>query len=263
FILDVLEAWRTDQILCPLEAGQPVPSAPPPPLGIVHLKTTSATTERARLVACTAEQMAADAEQIVRTMGLRPDWPNLGVISLAPSYGYSNLVLPLLLHGIPLVLLESPLPEVLRRVEALGTPLTLAAVPALWRAWHEAGAIPRPVRRAISAGAPLPLPLENAVFEASGLKLHNFYGASECGGIAYDDSEKPRVDGSCVGRPMHEVDLAIDASGCLEVRSAAVAETYWPEPEPSLARGCYHTSDLAEMRSGRVHLRGRAGDQIN
>jgi long-chain acyl-CoA synthetase len=41
-------------------------------------------------------------------MGLRPDWPNLGVISLAYSYGFSNLVLPLLLHGIPLFLAPSP-----------------------------------------------------------------------------------------------------------------------------------------------------------
>ena len=48
-------------------------------------------------------------------MGLRPDWPNLGVISLAHSYGFSNLVLPLLLHGIPLILAPSPLPEAVRQ----------------------------------------------------------------------------------------------------------------------------------------------------
>ena len=48
------------------------------------------------------------------TMGLRPDWPNLGVISLAYSYGFSNLVLPLLLHGVPLFLAPSPLPVALR-----------------------------------------------------------------------------------------------------------------------------------------------------
>ena len=57
----------------------------------------------------------ADAENIVATMGLRPDWPNLGVISLAHSYGFSNLVLPLLLHGIPLILAPVPLPARLMR----------------------------------------------------------------------------------------------------------------------------------------------------
>ena len=49
------------------------------------------------MVAFTAAQLMADAENIVTTMGLRPDWPNLGVLSLAHSYGFSNLVLPLLL----------------------------------------------------------------------------------------------------------------------------------------------------------------------
>ena len=119
-------------------------------------------------------------------MGLRPDWPNLGVISLAHSYGFSNLVLPLLLHGIPLILAPAPLPEIIRRAAGRKCAVTLAAVPALWRAWHEAAGIPAQVRLAISAGAPLPLNLEQSVFAAGGIKIHNFYGASECGGIAYD-----------------------------------------------------------------------------
>ena len=52
--------------------------------------------------------VAADPRKIVSTMGLRRDLPNLGVISMAHSYGFSNLVLPLLLHGIPLVWLGDP-----------------------------------------------------------------------------------------------------------------------------------------------------------
>jgi acyl-CoA synthetase (AMP-forming)/AMP-acid ligase II len=263
FILEVLQAWRTGRVLCPHEPAQPSPAPPPPPPGIVQLKTTSATTGNARLIAFTGPQLAADAAQIVRTMGLRPDWPNLGAISLAHSYGYSSLVLPLLLHGIPLFLLESTLPEAVRRSAALAPELTLAAVPALWRAWHEAGAIPSNVRVAISAGAPLPLALEASIFAATGLKLHNFYGASECGGIAYDASDIPRTDPACVGSAMEGVRLGVSADGCLEVRSPAVAECYWPAAEGSLGQGRFRTTDLAELSAGRVHLRGRAGDQIN
>jgi len=196
-------------------------------------------------------------------MGLRPDWPNLGVISLAHSYGFSNLVLPLLLHGIPLVLLDSPLPESLRRAAATVPHTTLPAVPALWRTWHEAGAIPANVRLAISAGAPLPLSLEQDVFAKAGLKIHNFYGATECGGIAYDISSTPRMDAVCVGSPMKNVTLSVNQDGCLEVRSAAAGQSYWPAPETNLGSGCYSTSDLAEIRDGQVFLRGRASDQIN
>jgi acyl-coenzyme A synthetase/AMP-(fatty) acid ligase len=251
------------QVVCPLEPGQPAPAVPAPPPEVVHLKTTSATTGTPRLVAFTAAQLAADAENIVPTMGLRPDWPNLGVISLAHSYGFSNLVLPLLLHGVPLFLLDSPLPEAIRAAGKTAAALTVAAVPALWRAWHEANAIPATVGLAISAGAPLPLPLEEAVFRQTGLKLHNFYGATECGGIAYDASRAPRADAGCVGAPMRNVNLSVNADGCLEVRSAAVGATYWPEPAANLGQGRYATSDLAELRDGRVFLRGRAGDLIN
>ena len=263
FIFTVLNAWRSGAILCPLESGQPRPELGDLPPGIVHLKTTSATTGQPRLVAFTAEQLAADAENILQTMSLRAEWPNLGVISLAHSYGFSNLVLPLLLHGIPLLLLDSPLPEAVRAAASAANHLTLPAVPALWRAWHEAGAIPSNVRLAISAGAPLPLPLERDILSKRGLKLHNFCGATECGGIAYDASEAPRSDGACIGTAMKNVSLSVNADGCLEVRGRAVGQGYWPDADLNLGGGCYRTTDLAEMSAGEVFLRGRASDQIN
>ncbi len=263
FIFTVLRAWRGGQVVCPLAAGEPPPAFAKLPPGIVHLKTTSATTGAPRVVAFTAAQLAADADNIVATMGLRPDWPNLGMISLSHSYGFSNLVTPLLLHGIPLMLLDSPLPEMLRGAAAGLTEVTLPAVPALWRAWHEAGAIPKNVRRAISAGAPLPLTLEQEVFQTMGIKLHNFYGSTECGGIAYDAGETPRTDAAQIGAPLRGVSLSVNDEGCLEVRGGAVGETYWPEPGPALAGGCFRTSDLAQLRNGQVFLHGRAGDEIN
>ena len=263
FILDLLSAWRANAVVCPPEPDQEPLQFPVPPPPCCHLKTTSATGGLPRGVAFRPEQLAADADNIVATMGLRADWPNLGVISLAHSYGFSNLVLPLLLHGIPLILAPSPLPETVRRAAEGYPDLTLAGVPALWRAWHEAGAISPNVRRAISAGAPLPLNLEQAVFATSGLKLHNFYGSSECGGIAYDATGTPRADDACVGSPMLNVQVGLNEDGCLQVRGSAVGETYWPDGDPTLAEGCFQTSDLAEFRDGQVYLRGRLSDQIN
>ena len=263
FILKTLAAWRDGKVLCPLEPGQPPPSVPLPPAHCIHLKTTSASTGVARVIAFTAEQLVADAQNIVATMGLRPDWPNLGAISMAHSYGFSNLVLPLLLHGVPLILVPSPLPEALRRAAEGWTVLTLAGVPALWRTWHEARAIPPTIRLAISAGAPLSLEVEKAVFSAGGLKVHNFYGSSECGGIAYDRTEVPRQDPNCVGVPMQNVGLSLNDEGCLRVHSRAVGESYWREASSVLSQGYFQTSDLAELKDGLVCLLGRASDQIN
>ena len=263
FIIAVLGAWRRQAVVCPLEAHhQPLVVSPSLPK-CCHLKTTPASTGVPRAVAFTEEQMTADAANIVATMGLRPDWPNLGVISMAYSYGFSNLVLPLLLHGIPLFLAPSPLPEVLRNAARTGEDFTVAAVPALWHAWHKAGAILHNVRLAISAGAPLPLSLERAVFAEHGIKIHNFYGSTECGGIAYDGTAKPRKDETTVGRPLKNVKVEVNSEGVLLVRSKAVGSTYWPNPEAALGHGIFQTRDLAELKSGMICLRGSNSDQIN
>lgn len=272
FVLAVLQGWRWRRLVCPLEPGQEPPPAivgiasGPLPAGLAdraHLKLTSATTGAPKLIVFAGPQLAADADQLVSTMGLRPERPNLGVISLAHSYGFSNLVTPLLLHGIPLILSGSALPESLRRAAGSLGEVTLAGVPALWRVWHDAGAIPPNVTLAVSAGAPLPLPLEQAVFAASGLKLHNFYGSSECGGIAYDASATPRSDAACVGTAVQGVSLAVTGEGRLEVRAPSVGKAYWPDAEVSLGDGCFLTGDLADLRDGNVRLIGRLGDLIN
>ena len=272
FVLAVLQAWRWRRVVCPLESEQAVPAAIAAMsatdlakrlAGVAHLKLTSATTGAPKLIAFAAGQLAADADNVVSTMGLRPDWPNVGAISLAHSYGFSNLVLPLLLHGVPLLLTGSALPEAVRSAGNAASDLTLPGVPALWRAWHDADAIPPQTRLAISAGAPLPLALEREIFVARGLKVHNFYGSSECGGIAYDRTEQPRTADGCAGSALDNVDLRVGDGGCLEVRGANVARGYWPEPDASLGNGVFRTADLAAIRDGLVYLRGRAGDLIN
>jgi len=263
FVFALLGGWREGLVTCPLEPGQPLPQLALPPAPCIHLKTTSATTGAPRCVAFTAPQLAADVDNIVATMGLRNDSPSLGTISLAHSYGLSSLVLPLLLHGIPLILAGQHLPEVVKGICRRETGLTLPAVPALWRAWHSAGAISPNLRLAISAGARLPIALEEEVFRTCGVKIHNFYGSSECGGIAYDGSDRPRRDESFVGRPLVNVGLSVGEDGCLVVASEAVAEGYWPPNDKVLSQGRFKTNDLAKTDDGSVFLQGRLDDQIN
>jgi acyl-CoA synthetase (AMP-forming)/AMP-acid ligase II len=263
FIFTVLAAWREKRVIWPMEPGPSPHPITSPPSHCTHLKSTSGTAGLPRLAVFTPEQLAADAENIVATMGLSADQPNLGVISLAHSYGFSNLITPLLLHGIPLILAPSVLPEAIRLAASHEKSLTLAAVPAMWRSWHEARAIPPNIRLAISAGAPLPLALEREIFQSCGLKVHNFYGASECGGIAYDASDTPREDAALAGLPLRNVNLSLDDDGCLRVQSPAAGETYWPQASEALAGGHFQTTDVAELRDGMVFLRGRLSDQIN
>ncbi len=262
FLIDVLRAWRCGSVLVPDDAGGlAVPSPAVLPEQTCHLKVTSGSTGTRRMVAFTAEQLAADVRQIVRTMGLHAEQPNLGVISMAHSYGFSSLVLPLLWHGIPLRLAGSPLPQAIRAALTGTPPVTLPAVPAMWRAWHQAGVDFSGVRTAISAGAPLPLSLEQEVHTHCGLKIHNFYGCSECGGIAYDATTAPRTAAGAAGTAMDGVRLS-QRGERLVVHSAAaglgcVGEEPW---EP----GTFETGDLAHMdAAGQVHLAGRVGETIS
>lgn len=264
FLLEVLRAWRDDAVLRPLDSGTvAIPAVRPWPDSVCHVKTTSGSTGTPREVLFTAGQLAADADQIVSTMGLRPECPNIAVISMAHSYGFSNLVLPLLLHGIPLVLADSPLPEALRKILSGGPAFTLPAVPAMWRAWQAAGVIDSRIRLAISAGAPLSLELEQAVFAGSGVRIHNFYGSSECGGIAYDRSPLPRQENNYAGTAMDGVHLEVDAAtGCLTVRSPAAGLGY-ADSDPSLGHGQFRTSDQVRLEQNGVWLEGRASEAIN
>jgi acyl-coenzyme A synthetase/AMP-(fatty) acid ligase len=265
FIIEILQAWRSKRVVCPLEGEQksiPQNSAPLPDK-CVHLKITSGSTGEPRFIAFTDEQLRADADNIVATMGLRREWPNIAAISIAHSYGFSNLVLPLLLHGIPLVLCPSRLPEAFRTALETFESSTVAAVPALWKIWHGADVISSKIKLAVSAGAPLPIDLERAVFQSTGVKIHNFYGASECGGICYDRSDTPRADARDAGSPMLNVAVDLNGNGCLRVRSKAVGQGYWPRPQSAVSEGIFQTTDCAEIRDGRVLLLGRDTDVIN
>jgi acyl-coenzyme A synthetase/AMP-(fatty) acid ligase len=214
----------------------------------------------------TAAQVIADADRLVAAMRLKPDAPNLAVISLAHSYGFSNVVLPLLLHGVPARLLPVPFPRVLEEAFHQHSTVVLPAVPSMWRAWQRAGILNNaPVRLAISAGAPLALGLERQVFEETGLKIHNFYGASECGGIAFDSTESPRESAEILGTPLPGVRVDIGRDGRLQITSDAVATCYdAPRPEDLLENGVYLTRDLGFLNSsGAVHLTGTTGGAIN
>lgn len=270
FIVNVLRAWRDGVALVPLENStrfnsELLKGIPPE---TAHVKQSSGTTGNPRLILFNESQLAADADQIVSSMELLRYDLNIGVISLAHSYGFSNLVLPLLLHGIPLMLGKSPLPASVKTALAHtdGTAI-IPGVPAMWDAWQKTGILKNaPIGLAISAGAPLTLELEKNIINSSGIKIHNFYGSSECGGIAYDYSNSLRFDSNVVGKPINGVTLGFSQDTRLIVRSPAVAMGYWPDHDlEELGNASFQTSDLAESDaiSGQVSLLGRAGEMIN
>lgn len=235
------------------------------PQSTVLLKLTSGTTGVARAIRFTAEQLAADCHQICETMGITDRDLNFAAIPLSHSYGFSNLITPLIVHGVPMVVTEDRFPRaMLTALEQTGATV-FPGTPVFFQHLSDlpAGA-PTRLRLCISAGAPLSLAVWEKFKARFGLGIHVFYGSSECGGIAYDRNGVLRCDGF-VGQPMIGVSVKVCAeTNQIEVRSAAVGEGYFPDEDPeALAGGRFVPGDLARMDETGLVLAGRASEFIN
>jgi long-chain acyl-CoA synthetase len=233
------------------------------------LKLTSGTTASPRAIRFRSEQLLADCDQICRTMGISDDDLNLGVIPVSHSYGFSNLLTPLIARGVPMVLSRDRLPRAVLVDLAHSNATVFPGMPVFYQAFcdmEEVPALPR-LRLCISAGAPLSAAVARKFYEKFKQPIHSFYGASECGGICYDREGTIFEDGF-VGAPMEDVDLEMAdptaAASQMRVRSAAVGDGYFPEPdEEKLDRGVFVPDDLLARHGSGFKIVGRVSDVIN
>jgi acyl-CoA synthetase (AMP-forming)/AMP-acid ligase II len=233
------------------------------------LKLTSGTTAAPRAVRFRSEQLLADCEQICDTMGITEADINFGVIPISHSYGFSNLLTPLLVRGVPIVLSHDRLPRAVLDDLARTNATVFPGMPVFYQAFCEMNNLPAlpKLRLCISAGAPLTAALAKNFQTKLRRPIHSFYGSSECGGICYDRAGTNLEDGF-VGAPMAGVDLEmIDpnaSSSHARVRSAAVGDGYFPEPdEEKLGGGVFVPDDLLAQRGPGFKIVGRVSDVIN
>ncbi len=247
--------------------GTPTPlMANPRP---VLLKLTSGTTAAPRAIRFRSEQLVADCDQICATMGIGEDDLNFGVVPVSHSYGFSNLITPLLARGVAMVLGRDRLPRAILDGLARTRATVFPGVPVFYQAFCGVDDIPdlRSLRLCISAGAPLSAQLARSFRDKFGQPIHSFYGSSECGGICYDRSGEDFQDGF-VGLPMQDVQLDLvepDAPASqVRVRSAAVGDGYFPEPDPAkLGAGTFLPDDLLAPCGEGFKMAGRISDLIN
>jgi len=231
------------------------------------LKLTSGTTGEPRAVRFAAGQLLADCDSICETMGLRENDVNYGVISFAHSYGFSNLITPLLCRGIPVVASLDAIPRAVVEGLAATGATVLPGAPAHFRALSGLSPGEGRLRLCLSAGAPLSAEIARGFWEGWRRKVHSFYGASECGGICYDASDEPDRPAGFVGRPVAGVTLEPLDPGFepsrMRVRSAAVGLGYFPGGDSELAGGIFQPADLLEWRGDGYVITGRLSDLIN
>jgi acyl-CoA synthetase (AMP-forming)/AMP-acid ligase II len=215
------------------------------------IKLTSGTTGELKPILCSASNLIADGEQIIRTMGIRPADRNLAVIPLGHSYGLGNLVMPLLLQGTSVACAQTFIPrEILDLIEKYNVTV-FPAVPAVLQALAGLEGVTKPasLRLVISAGAPLSAELAQQFHRRYSIKIHNFYGSSETGGICYDRTGRATLSGRSVGKPVHGVAVRLRRDGRVFVSSRAGTATL---------------PDLGEWnRYGELRLLGRMGELAN
>ena len=209
----------------------------------------------------------ADCTQICETMGITERDLNFAVIPLSHSYGFSNLVTPLLARGVPMVLSRDRMPRAVLDDLARTNATVFPGMPVFYQAFSEMNDVPAlpQLRLCISAGAPLPLEVARKFREKFKQPIHSFYGSSECGGICYD-RDAPLLEPGFVGQPMLDLELLEpDAPATrVRVRSAAAGDGYFPEPdEEKLGRGIFVPDDLLSAREGGFRIVGRTSDVIN
>src|SRR5256714_7505782 len=214
------------------------------------LKLTSGTTAAPRVIRFRSRQLLADCDQICDTMGISDVDLNFGVIPVSHSYGFSNLLTPLIARGVAMVLSQDRTPRAVLDDIAKTNATVFPGMPVFYQAFCEMeNAPPLPnLRLCISAGAPLPIATAKKFREKFGLPIHSFYGASECGGICYDREAKNEIEGY-VGAPMTGVDLEVvdpsSEASQVRVRSAAAGDGYFPEAdEEKLGQGVFVPDDL-------------------
>jgi len=233
------------------------------------LKLTSGTTATPRAIRFRSEQLLADCNQICDTMGISDIDLNFGVIPISHSYGFSNLLTPLIARAVPMVISRDRTPRAILGDLARSNATVFPGMPVFYQAFCEMEHVPMlpKLSLCISAAAPLPVATAKRFQEKFNLPIHSFYGASECGGICYDREAANQNEGF-IGEAINGVNLElVDPEGSasqIQVRSTAVGDGYFPEPdEEKLGNRIFVPDDLLARAGSGFKIVGRVSDVIN
>jgi len=245
-----------------------------PALAATVLKLTSGTTGVPRAALATEAALVADSRALMEAFGTGADHTQVAAIPLSHAYGFSSVLVPLLLQGTAIVMREAFVPERLPEdARAVGARV-FPGVPFMFDFLAEhppRDGWPPTLTTLLSAGAPLERAAADRFRARFGIKIHSFYGTTETGGICYDEGDDEVADGT-VGRPLKGVRVSLvpheDAppgGGRVIVRGPAVAASYADGGDPDVfADGGFLTGDLGAFDAqGRLVLSGRVSPFVN
>ena len=242
----------------------------------VVLKLTSGSTDLPKAAIAAEAHLVNDGRHIIEAMDIGTTDINIACIPLSHSYAIGNVVMPLLWQGTRVALRRSFHPTQFLRDVAESGATVFPGVPFMFeriRSIEGIERLPASLRLLITAGARID-PGTVAWFRRHlDHKVHSFYGSSETGGIAYDDSEDVS-DPLDVGHAMPETTITIgqpgrdDSARQIFVEGNAVASGYAAFDDHDSAAGFsgggFLTGDLGYLDDGhRLVLTGRVSPLVN
>ena len=277
-VLDAAVGQRCDRIpLGAVDLGAPAPPHCELDRGTGSiLLQSSGTTGSPKVVRRRAAALAAVGENCRRRIGISESDLMLVAIPVYHSYGIDQAVLTGMAAGCTLELHERFDAAQVRAALANRGISIFPGVPvmfdALARGRRQA---PAPaLRRAYSAGSPLPRRISEAFLGVFGVRLGQIYGATEFGSVSYNDPEDSSFDPESVGRPFAGVEFRVlsqdahstkrplspGSEGQLAVAASSMFSEYVDDPGPATQGGFLLTGDLGRLDpQGRLRLTGRIG----
>ena len=241
------------------------------------LLQSSGTTGRPKIAFRSAASLDAVAGAMCEAIGFAPADRVLLPLPLCHSYGVEHGLLAPVTAGSCVHLCQGfDLGLVLKELTEGGITI-FPGVPFMFESLARTGAAPMKLgtlRRAYSAGGPLPAAVFEAFRARYGVPVSQLYGATEIGSVTFNGPEGPGAfNPASVGRPMRGVEvriLGIDdslsgaplpagAEGQVAVRAASMMSGYVrDESDSPLVDGYFLTGDLGRLDGqGRLTLTGR------
>ena len=249
------------------------------------LLLSSGTTDVPKLVRREAAALDAMAHSCQTAIGVAPDDVMLLAIPLHHSYGIDQGLLTAIFAGCR-VELHGGFDLARVRASLRDDAVTLLpAVPFLFDVLARGKLEAPSLRKAISAGGPLPLSVFEAFRRTTGIAIGQIYGSTEFGSVTYGDPDAEDFAPESVGRPLAGVairildpgdprldaPLAAGEEGQVAVAAPSMLSAYVGEAAPPTRDGFFVTGDLGRLdAAGRLTLTGRtallidvAGRKVN
>lgn len=222
-------------------------------------KLSSGSTGAPKVFFFTEKQMIADADAVCDGMGIGPGDLNHAGLPFGHSYALGNLILPLFVRGVPMSLATGHFPGVVADEIAARRATVFPTVPNILNALARSPVAPdklASLRLVITAGARFAPEDARAFAEKFQKRVHNFYGSSETGGVAYDRTGDDTLTGDAVGTPLPGVKVSRMRTGRLLVSGPAVRTL--GNRRRSGPHGAEALADIGRIDAGgRIVLEGR------